>query len=189
MTAIMPAMTELSLKLICVMPQSTCNYAQSWWVCFGAVVAPINSLFFRLSVQLHCIFFNFAPSMTALMPTRTVLQSAHLSAADATDYLQPCQVLISFFRICKRTSTFLFIFFSFCVGGFFNFFMINLQCWWIKIYIEQPRCWKHPAWHFILQSSYKHLFFPSEKQHKFPDTSRAGVPAWIRVLDAETDRT
>ena len=97
-------------QLICVMPLNTCNYAQTFWVCFGAVIALIFSLF-CLSALLHCIFFstffsNFALSMTALMLIRTVLQSAHLS--DATEYRQPCTILMSFFRSCKRTSKFLF---------------------------------------------------------------------------------
>ena len=72
------------------------------------------SYFFRLF-----FFSNFALSMTALMLIRTVLQSAHLS--DATEYLQPCTILMSFYWSCKRTSTFLF-FLS-----------------------EQPRCLKHTA--------------------------------------------
>ena len=38
-------------QLICVMPLSTCNYAKSWWVCFGAVIAPFHFTFFAF---LHC---------------------------------------------------------------------------------------------------------------------------------------
>ena len=55
----------------------------------------------------------------------------------------------------------------------------------LKICIEQPRCWKTP----LGISFCKRLintFFPSDKQHHFPDAIWAGVHAWIRVL--ETDR-
>ena len=62
--------------------------------------------------------------MTALMLIRTVLQSAHLS--DATEYLQPCTILMSFFRSCKRTSTFLVLFF------------FNLLSWnFLKLFHDQ----------------------------------------------------
>ena len=98
-----------------------------------------NSTFFFLpfclaALYLFSTFFsNFALSTTAFMLIRTVLQSAHLS--DATEYLQPCTILMSFFRSWKRTSTFLFLslfLFYLWVGIFFNFFMIRLQCWWIE---------------------------------------------------------
>ena len=119
-------------QLICVMPLNTCNFAQTLWVCFGAVIALNFHFFFCLAaLYLFSTFFsNFALSMTALMLIRTVLQSAHLS--DATEYLQPCTILISFFRSCKRTSTFLFFFFFIFALEFFLLFMISLQCWWIE---------------------------------------------------------
>ena len=44
-------------QLLCVMPLNTCNYAQTWWVCFGAVIALFSPLF-CLSATLHCIFFR-----------------------------------------------------------------------------------------------------------------------------------
>ena len=69
--------------------------------------------------------------MVLFFLARVVQQSAHLS--DSTEYLQPCPALMSFFQRCKRTSTFLFIFFfSSLRWRIFKFFMINLQCWWIK---------------------------------------------------------
>ena len=61
--------------------------------------------------------------MTALMLIRTVLQSAHFSVA--TEYLQPCTILMSFFRSCKelqRFFSFFFIFFFIFALEFFQLF-------------------------------------------------------------------
>ena len=148
-------------QLICVMPLNTCNYAQTLWVCFGAVIALIFSLFLPFcldALYLFSTFFsNFALSMTALLLIRTVLQSAHLS--DATEYLQICTILMSFFRSCKRTSTFLFFYLFDHWNFFFYFSWSACSAGELKICIEQPRCLKHTAWHFILQVSYKLFSF------------------------------
>ena len=136
----------IKFALLMTVPQSAhlCDATEHRQLCtdlmslFRSCNSTYFSLFFCLSAVLHCIFFrlffsNFALSMTALMLMRTVLQSAHLS--NATEYLQPCTILMSFFWSCKRTSTILFLsfFFYICVGiFFFYFFMISLQCWWIE---------------------------------------------------------
>ena len=169
-----------------------CTHLMSF---FGAVIALFFTLLFCLSALLHCIFFstyfsNFAISITALMLIRKVLQSAHFS--DATEYLQPCTILMSIVRSCKRTSTFLFFFFFliFALEFFFTFSWSTCSAGELKLCIEQPRCLKHTAWHFILQVSYK-LFFSGKQHHEWaqlPDAGRADVPASIRKLEAETDR-
>ena len=124
--------------LLMTVPQSAhlCHATEHLQLCTDlmGLLWSCNSTFFSLFFALlHCIFFrlffsNFALSMTALMLIRTVLQSAYLS--DATEYLQPCTIRMSFFRSCKRTSTFLFFFFFiFALEFFFLLFMISLQCW------------------------------------------------------------
>ena len=120
--------------LLMTVPQSAllCDATEHLQLCTDlmSLFQSCNSTFFSLflpfclaALYLFSIFFsNFSLSMTALMLIRTVLQSAHLS--DATEYLQPCAILMNFFRSCKRTSTFLFLllfFFYLCVGIFLNF--------------------------------------------------------------------
>ena len=131
--------------LLMTVPQSAhlCDATEHLQLCtdlMGLLWNCNSTYFFTFFAFLPCcivsffdfFFSNFALLMTALMLIRTVLQSAHLS--DATEYLQPCTILRSFFRSCKRTSTFLFFFFFFifALEFFFLLFMISLQCWWIE---------------------------------------------------------
>ena len=110
-------------QLIRMMPLSTCNYAQSWWVCFGAVIALFLFIFFFAFLPCCIVsfffFFFFFTSMTALMPTRTVLQSAHFS--DATEYTynhaQSWWVSFGAEKELQRFFSFSFLFLRW--GGFF----------------------------------------------------------------------
>ena len=120
-------------QLICVIPLSTCNYAQSWWVCFGAVIALFLFTFF---VFLPCcivpflIFSNFA-----LRWQLSCRQGQYYSQLICLIPLSTCNHAQSWsvsFGAAKELQRFFLLSFHFCVGGFLNFFMINLQCWWIK---------------------------------------------------------
>ena len=118
--------------LLITVPQSAhlCDATEHLQLCTGlmGLLWNCNSTYFftflpfcLAPLYLFSTFFsNLALSMTALMLIRTVLQSAHLS--DATEYLQPCTILRSFFRSCKRTSTFLFFFFFLSLRWNFFFY-------------------------------------------------------------------
>ena len=91
----------------------------------------------------------------------------------------------------ERFFFFFSFFFIFALEFFFYFSWSACSAGQLKICIEQPRCLKHTAWHFILQVSYKLFSFWPKQHHEwaqFPDAGRAGVPASIRKVEAETDR-
>ena len=46
-------------QLICVMPLNTCNYAQTWWVCFGAVIALFLPFCLAALYLFSTFFFKF----------------------------------------------------------------------------------------------------------------------------------
>ena len=73
----------------------------------------------------------------------------------------------------------------FTFEDFLNFFIFKLQCWWIE---NLRRTTTLLETHRLTVHSASLLYSSASKQHKFPDTSRAGMSAWIRVLEAETDR-
>ena len=118
-------------QLICVVPLSTCNNAQSWWVCSGAVVAVLYLFTFFFASLPCCIvsfFFRFFSSfvllMTAFMPKWTVPQSAHLS--DATECLQPSTVLMSWGAVKELQRFFFFSSRFFVRWRILNFFFDQL---------------------------------------------------------------
>ena len=100
MTAVMPAMAVLQ-------PAHLCDATEHLQLCtvLVSLFRGCNSTFsFPLFLPLPCciisLFFRFFFKFCTFVdsshaaPTRTVLQSAHLS--DATEYLQPSTVLLSF---------------------------------------------------------------------------------------------